>query len=492
MPYNGSGIFSRVMDWTDDAAAAVKIRADRHDQNDDDLAAGLSNAICKDGQTQITQDIPFNGKKITNLAAPTNPTDAATKGYADSIRSFSSGTTLTGVSTGSSPNFISTAFIGFTEADLSIVARKADNAVTPPTVDRLMLNSTANGLGPDIGPLATQTALPRNRIVNGAMQISQENGDNPVNTGGYPADQWIGLSAIAGVAFARGRPGPASGNDYIGGSITTPKPSLATGDYYLFRQVIEGTRVKDFRYGTANAKQAVLCFSALATAVGGTYAVAIKNVGISRTFLAPFTLPVGAWTEFTIVIPGDTTGTWLTTTGGGLQVEFNFAAGASLLGAAGWQADNKHGITGMTNGAATAGQFWIADVGLYLDPDNTGIAPKWTMPDEAEELRACQRYWFQTKGLPMKGVVLAGTGPVAFSMSNPVQMRAVPALSLSGTIDIHDGSASGTMTGVSTNSCTPDYIAMNPTVGGGPFSTASRPVFISLASAGLFKVSARM
>ena len=31
--------------------------------------------------------------------------------------------------------------------------------------------------------------------------------------------------------------------------------------------------------------------------------------------------------------------------------------------------------------------FELFDVGLYLDPEATGVAPKWEMPDEAEELR---------------------------------------------------------------------------------------------------------
>ena len=83
MPFDGSGNFNRVMDWTNDAAAAIKIRADRHDQNDDDIAAGLSNTITKDGQSQPTANIPMNGKKLVNLGAPTVATDAATKAYVD-------------------------------------------------------------------------------------------------------------------------------------------------------------------------------------------------------------------------------------------------------------------------------------------------------------------------------------------------------------------------------------------------------------------------
>ena len=59
-------------------AAGIKIRADYHDAEDDGFAAGLTNCITKDGQSIITQNIPFNSKRITGLADPVNPQDAAT------------------------------------------------------------------------------------------------------------------------------------------------------------------------------------------------------------------------------------------------------------------------------------------------------------------------------------------------------------------------------------------------------------------------------
>lgn len=85
MPFDGSGNFNRVMNWVSDALANIKIVATRHDSEDDNFAAGLSNCITKDGQTQPTANIPMNAKKIINLATPTVATDAATKGYADGL-----------------------------------------------------------------------------------------------------------------------------------------------------------------------------------------------------------------------------------------------------------------------------------------------------------------------------------------------------------------------------------------------------------------------
>lgn len=93
MPFNGSGGFTRVRNWVADAGSAIKVRADLHDDEDNNLAAGLSNVICKDGQTAITADIPLNNHKLTGLANPVSPQDAATK--ASSVAK--AGDTMTGL-----------------------------------------------------------------------------------------------------------------------------------------------------------------------------------------------------------------------------------------------------------------------------------------------------------------------------------------------------------------------------------------------------------
>lgn len=59
MPFNGSGVFQRVMSWIDDRNNGVKITADRHDNEDDNFASGLSQTICKNGESTTTARIPF-------------------------------------------------------------------------------------------------------------------------------------------------------------------------------------------------------------------------------------------------------------------------------------------------------------------------------------------------------------------------------------------------------------------------------------------------
>jgi hypothetical protein len=74
--FNGVGNFIRTYNWTQDAANAIPILAARFDTEDNGFATGLSNCICRDGQSTISADIPFNNKKITGLADPVSVADA--------------------------------------------------------------------------------------------------------------------------------------------------------------------------------------------------------------------------------------------------------------------------------------------------------------------------------------------------------------------------------------------------------------------------------
>jgi len=152
MPWDGSGSFTRQYKWQDDATADVKIRADRHDGNDDDIALGISNAIAKDGQSRPVDDIPFNNKKITQLGDPVDPQDAATKKYVDAIQSFATGLSITGADANGRIGFTSATGVNgltWTGADLSWLAKLA--AAGPPALlNRLVLNTKVDGSGTDV------------------------------------------------------------------------------------------------------------------------------------------------------------------------------------------------------------------------------------------------------------------------------------------------------------------------------------------------------
>lgn len=81
--FDGSGNFENVYSWVEERNDGQVIAADKMDEQDDGIAEGLSNAICKDGQTSVTANIPFANFKITSLGDATNPTDGMNRQTSD-------------------------------------------------------------------------------------------------------------------------------------------------------------------------------------------------------------------------------------------------------------------------------------------------------------------------------------------------------------------------------------------------------------------------
>jgi len=276
-----------------------------------------------------------------------------------------------------------------------------------------------------------RTATGRNRIVNPAFTVSQENGSNAGGPSSalnfFAADQWLHVSGVApGTVAAQRTAGAPDGGPYFTHFVCqAAKGTLGANDAVQIMQAIEGLRVADFGWGTAQPKQVVLRFWAK-TSPAGTWSVFLQNFDGSRSYLASFiTATAGVWQQFTLVIPGDTTGTWKIDNTVGIQLGFVLAMGSTYTGVAGWQAGAKNALSIQTNGMATVGNYLqLASVGLYLDPDKTGIAPPFEMPDYSAEQLVCRRYWTgQTSNgqVPVAGYLIT---PIYL----PVPMRVQPAV----------------------------------------------------------------
>jgi hypothetical protein len=142
------------------------------------------------------------------------------------------------------------------------------------------------------------------------------------------------------------------------------------------------------------------------------------------------------WEYKTVVIVGDTTGTWLTTNGIGLRVWWTLAAGSSLTASAGsWIAGDKYGVTGTTSVVGTSGAtFYITGVQLEAG----SVATPFERRPFGTELALCQRYYYKltasATGVAFGNCYLANTTLALGVGTYPVTMRTAPsALEQSGT-----------------------------------------------------------
>jgi len=72
MPWTGGGQFTRVHNFSADAAADIQAQADRFDAEFDGIATGLENCVTLTGETTPTTNIAMGGFKHTGVAAATS------------------------------------------------------------------------------------------------------------------------------------------------------------------------------------------------------------------------------------------------------------------------------------------------------------------------------------------------------------------------------------------------------------------------------------
>jgi hypothetical protein len=281
------------------------------------------------------------------------------------------------------------------------------------------------------------TALPFNYFVNPTMSVSQENGNTASASAlYYMADQWFSLltqsTAITWSRVASNTPNGSANRLRAVSAFSLGGVGLT--DYYTLAQRIEGSRLGSLLWGTANARPVVVRFGWKSPA--GTYSMQLANGNAGLAYIANFTITGGQAntdTEQVFAIPGPTTGTWATDNTVGISFRVVFAVGTMYQGTANaWTVSSNYGTSSNTNGLATAGNtFELFDVGLYLDPDATGLAPKWRGPTEPENMMACLRYWYPARSAI--GTVAAATACGRLGRIHPVSMRVSPSVNV-GTV----------------------------------------------------------
>lgn len=299
---------------------------------------------------------------------------------------------------------------------------------------------------------ASAVDIRRNLWVNGSFGISQENGNTLGTANGYyPADQ-VALyftAATAAISVQRIQARTlANALDQIEFKTTTAKAVLGASDFVTLTQNIEGSAFAAAGFGTAAAVPLVL--RAEVKLPAGTYHFHVSNSAANRHCAIPFTITgaeINTPTVKEIIVPPDTSGTWLTADGViGITCDLVLAAGSSKTGgtASTWGGTAYLAASTQKNILdSTANVVRLADVGIKLDPDATGVYGAYEV-GEVDAVYRAERYLRRKTAtgniqLAMSGFGYAASGGTANQLwvdgSFSVEMCKAPTGSISSAAD---------------------------------------------------------
>jgi hypothetical protein len=276
----------------------------------------------------------------------------------------------------------------------------------------------------------------RNRIINGAMVIDQRNAGTsttPTADSIYTLDRWIcRLSQASKFSVQQVTTAPSNFTNSLRFTSTSAYSLLST-DYFSIGQRIEGLNAADLGFGTSSAKSLTLSFWVYSS-LTGTFSGGLANSGYGRNFAFTYTVnAANTWEQKTINISGDSSGTWLTTTGIGLIVQFSLGSGSLYSDPApnGWSNGNP-AVQNTVSVVSTNGATWYV-TGVQLEV-GTQATPFDVRP-YGTEFQLCQRYYQQIGGgageTPFLGNATGvNQGYAAYQFV--VEMRAAPTFALTG------------------------------------------------------------
>jgi len=267
----------------------------------------------------------------------------------------------------------------------------------------------------------------RNLIINGEMTVSQRGTSfTGLANNAYSLDRFVYYEigdSVSDVSQSTDTPNN-NFNNSLKLDVTTADASVAAGDLTCFLQKIEGLNSYKLGWGTSDAKSVTLSFYVKSTKTG-VHSGAFKNSAQDRSYAFEYTVNSSNTWEFkTVTVAGDTSGTWLTTNGIGVQVTFALMAGTDFTKVAGsWGSGNNFGSDNQVNVMdSTSNEWYITGIQLEIGD----VATPFEHRTFADDLSACQRYFQNTNSFCLFAGRGTGTTSGVASYVLTVPLRASP------------------------------------------------------------------
>ena len=285
----------------------------------------------------------------------------------------------------------------------------------------------------------------KNKIINGAMQISQRRGSSShTDSNGFHTDRF--RTQVAGMdqlvqTYQQVSDGPPGFSNSLKITTTTAETEIASSSEYLaVYQKMEGQNLQDFAYGTTSAKTITVSFYVKSSITGQFSYTIYRNESTDRAINKFYTINnANTWERKTITIEGDTAAAisngngdqwwnvWILAASPGYMssetsVWANYAAGAN------WAGFHKQ------NGVITTQNATWQITGVQMEVGEN--ATEYEHRSIGEEIELCRRYYSIFHPTGQEQVYIENSGNATHSFVNfpiPYGMRSEPSVTLGGT-----------------------------------------------------------
>jgi len=299
----------------------------------------------------------------------------------------------------------------------------------------------------------------RNVIINGAMNVAQRGTSSTglgASSGYFTVDRFrMDSGSTAGrYTMTQDSSAPSGFANSLKLACTTADTSIASGEYLILQQKLEGQNLQGFAKGTSDAKPFAVSFYVKGNA-SATYVAELYDNDNTRQVSKSFTVGTD-WARVELSFPADTTGAFDDDNAFSLQLQIWLHSGSSYTSGTlseTWtsvtEANRAVGISSFFD--STSRTFFITGVQLEVGQNPTEFEHE---PFE-RTLAKCQRYLVSldmTTNLTGDTYGKYFTGPIISStnarpqINFPVYMRGKPALvsSSANTLALNHGSNSNT------------------------------------------------
>ena len=238
---------------------------------------------------------------------------------------------------------------------------------------------------------------------------------------------------------------------------TSADPSIGASDTLRLRQGIEGQNVQSLAKGTSGAQSVTFSFWVKSNKTG-TYGFEFRDQDNARHNCQTYTIDsANTWEKKTLTFAGDTSGALDNDNAMSLQPQWFLIAGSSLTSGTAqttWASAvtaNRAVGHNVNIADSTDNEWYICGVQMEIGSTATAFEHR----SYGEELSLCQRYFHKQGGTAYYNIAVCvnyTSGAMLGTVRHPVQMRAAPSVTKSGTWATLGGDTTVNQTAVSSDS----------------------------------------